>query len=417
MKSFLWRLVLCAITVTASLLTVSIALAVIDTSGGWRLPFDGTKTITNGPGEEAHIGRSAEAIDYAGSFTILAPADGAVLDVLWDIDFGCVVRINHNGFYSFFAHLSLGGQPDGNCTTSPDIFVHTNDQVVQGQRIAISGQTGRGARGLHLHFEARTGAVAGNVNTGNAVPVRATPGNWWNPWYSPTPNFQHDPNRPSGGAQYPESRYQPSTLLDPNGRHLSSQQSPPNVLAAWMSDISDNLATLHFGAAPNTPNTVWATIFQVYEMLFSCGGCWQAVPGGPNTTAPTFTEAQGPGNQSDPNGQHTYLAYDYNQHDGQGNIARFWDFWTGNSAQRIPHISAIYRQGPDTTVLEYCASSAVQYVVYEDHGSGAIFTYQGPACRVQVHRNLTAPLNYYIVSAQYSDGTWSPWTIWLIVHF
>ncbi len=65
MKRGHWKLLLCALLVLSSLVAVSIALAAPDTSGGWRLPFNGTYWISDGPGEGMHTVRSAEAIDYA----------------------------------------------------------------------------------------------------------------------------------------------------------------------------------------------------------------------------------------------------------------------------------------------------------------------------------------------------------------
>jgi hypothetical protein len=342
----------------------------------------------------------------------LAPADGTVLDVINyhqinTYGFGWVVRINHNGTYSFFAHL------DGD---NNNIFVQAGQSVTQGQVIAKTGNTGNGS-GFHLHFEARSGATVNNVNTGNAVPIRSLPGNWWNPWYSPTPNFQHDPNRYSGAAQYPESRFIPSGM-DGLARHLSNNQSPPSVAAGWTSDISAGALTLHFGASPNTPtDSTWITTFQVYEMLQSCGGCWQPGPGGADTTSPTWYEGIGTFNQSESNGQHAWLIYDRNNHDGQGQIQRLWDIWPGNSGNTIPHIAAIYRNATDSTTLEYCFPNADRYTVSESHdGVNTSTTYSGPACSILVHRRTDGSLNWYSVKARVS-GVWTQNTPYLIVHF
>jgi hypothetical protein len=62
MKRHYQKFMLC-IALIASFFVISIAFAAIDTSGGWRLPFSGNKTISDGPGEDLHTGRSAEAID------------------------------------------------------------------------------------------------------------------------------------------------------------------------------------------------------------------------------------------------------------------------------------------------------------------------------------------------------------------
>ncbi len=177
------------LTVVLSAMSLTFALASADAGAetlGWTLPFNGTTYISNGPNEGLHINASAEAIDYApnGCITVRAPADGTVIDVITVADFGTVVRINEQGFgNSFFAHLDTN-----------NIFVQAGQTVSQGQAIAYSGNSGTGGSGCHLHFEARTGVVPGNVYSGQSEPIRGIPGTWWNTWYSPPPNFQSDPN-------------------------------------------------------------------------------------------------------------------------------------------------------------------------------------------------------------------------------
>jgi hypothetical protein len=59
--------------------------------------------------------------------------------------YGNVVLIDHgDGYDSLYAHLT-------NATVKP------GQQVKAGQQIALSGQTGSGAKGPHLHFEVRKG--------------------------------------------------------------------------------------------------------------------------------------------------------------------------------------------------------------------------------------------------------------------
>lgn len=81
-------------------------IELIDTSGAWRLPFDGTRIISNGLLEGLHTGKSAEAIDYYlpdhTRFEVFAPANGVITDVfdpavVDTLGFGWLVRINHNG--------------------------------------------------------------------------------------------------------------------------------------------------------------------------------------------------------------------------------------------------------------------------------------------------------------------------------
>jgi len=150
---------------------------------GWRLPFNGIATITNGPGEGAHkliyisgIPKdSREAIDYAmngQSFPVIAPADGAVVDYLTQgtDGFGRLLRIYHpnSSSCSFFAHLDSATK-----TTH-------NQAVLQGDIVGYSGMTGlTEGSGIHLHFEALGGCNAGQPYSGSAVPIRGLFGNWW----------------------------------------------------------------------------------------------------------------------------------------------------------------------------------------------------------------------------------------------
>jgi murein DD-endopeptidase MepM/ murein hydrolase activator NlpD len=377
----------------------------INTSGGWRLPFDGTMRITNGPLEGLHTVKSAEAIDYLlpsrASFEVRAPANGVVMDIL-DEDLtqglGWLVRINHNGTTSFFAHL------DPN-----NIFVTQGQNVKQGRLIAMTGNSGNGS-GFHLHFESRTAVTQGTANSGNASPVRAIPGNWWNSWYSPPPDFQHIVANPSGGAQYPELATRP-TSTSPGARHLSNQQSPLGVPAGWASNYSPTQISLHFGAAPNTPNTDWATIFYAYELRQNCN-CWPQII---NTTNPSAAAVIAPQNQSLPNGQHTFQAEDYNVKVGSSNNQRYWEALAENSANQIPHLVATFRPDTDSTTLEFCRSGSGRYKVFEYHGASSNTIYAGPACSVMVHRQLGG-VNHYAVSAR-TNGVWSPVSQWLIVQY
>ncbi|MBI4674895.1 MAG: M23 family metallopeptidase [Chloroflexi bacterium] len=383
-------------------------IELIDTSGAWRLPFNGTRTISNGPLEGLHTGKSAEAIDYFLAdhtrFEVFAPANGVVTDVfdpsvVDTLGFGWLVRINHNGTTSFFAHLK------GN-----SIVVTQGQNIKQGQLIAKSGNTGNG-EGNHLHFEARTAVTAGVVNSGNASPIRSIPGNWWNAWYSPPSNFQHDVNQTSGGAQYPEMANRPTTTSS-GARHLSNQQSPPNVVAGWTSNISPTAATLHFGAAPNTPNTNWQTTFYAFYRLQNYPNVWYAIPGGPDVQAPSTTLSIGSYNQSLPNGQHTFMAWGFNNQVGNS-TDRHWEIWPGNTTSDIPHLVATFRPETDSTTLEFC-SYADKYRIYEYHGGASSVAFTGVGCTVLVHRQL-GNINQYAVSARI-DGIWTPISPWLVIQ-
>ena len=395
------------LAVLAVFLTVAVVTSVAKAETlGWILPFSGTTYISNGPNEGLHINASAEAIDYApnGCITVRAPYNGAVIDVLSVADFGTVVRINHeNTGNSFFAHL------DPN-----NIYVQGGDTVYQGQSIAQSGNSGTGGEGCHLHFEARTGVTAGNVYSGQSEPARAIPGTWWNTWYSPPPNFQSDPNQFSGGAQDPENNTQPSTMLS-TGRHLSNVESPPNRPAAHTSNITNTQVTLHGGGAPSTPgNANYVTWFQFEEFRYNIG--WRA-PYGSYTNNPTFTRTEDSSNQCDPNGQHCHRVWSQNTLRGWSNSIRYIELWNGNSGQRIPHITATYEPGDATTVLEFRTPGADMYNVWQYHNGTYSHLYFGQANTIRTERTVNGR-DLYIVQAHYtSDNTWSPWSIWLIVHW
>ncbi len=394
------------------------AIDAIDTSGAWRLPFDGTKTITCAPGEGYypaaagqcdHVSqyKGQEAIDYSGGrFPIVAPANGTVLDILTPTNgggpYGYLLRISHsNNMFSFFAHL------EGDDPNYP-ILVQAGQNVKQGQVIAYSGKSGN-ATGKHLHFEARVGAVVGNRNSGNPSPIRALPGNWWNTWYSPVPTPLWNDANPSGGAQSPELATRPTTT-SAGARHLSNQQSPPGVPAGWASNFSPSQIALHFGAAPNTPNTNWATTFYVYELRQNCN-CWPLIF---NTTAPSAIANIGSFNQSRSNGQHTFQAEDQNAQAGISNNQRYWEALPEDPANEIPHLVATFRPDTDNTTLEFC-SYADKYKVYEYHGGASQQVYAGPGCTIQVHRQLNG-VNWYAVTARIS-GVWTPVSQWMVVQY
>jgi murein DD-endopeptidase MepM/ murein hydrolase activator NlpD len=420
------RLMLCGMLVLIVFVTRSKTVLaepeiidVIDTSGAWRLPFDGVKTITCAPGEGYypaaagecdHVSqyKGQEAIDYGGGrFPILAPANGAVLDVLTPTNgggpYGYLLRISHsNGMVSFFGHL------EGDDPNYP-ILVRAGDNVKQGELVAYSGKSGN-ASGKHLHFEARTGAVAGNRNSGNPSPIRSIPGNWFNTWYSPIPNLTWDDAMPSGGAQYPELSTRPSTT-SAGARHLSNQQSPPNVPAGWTSNFTSSQIALHFGGAPSTPNTNWATTFNAYELRQNCN-CWVQIM---NTTLASPIAIIGSFNQSLPNGQHTFQVEDYNVQVGYSNNQRYYEALPENTASQIPHLVATYRPDTDSTTLEFCIANAGKYKIFEDHGAGSTVTYRGPGCTILVHRQLGS-INRYAVSARIG-GVWQPQSQWLTVQY
>jgi len=145
----------------------------------FRLPFDGTAEITQGPyGKTSHCKRSLEAIDFAlvnghTVYTVLAAEGGQVVFANWDgTGFGHLILIRHaGGLTSYYAHLSK-------------IDVAVGQSVLKGQPIGLSGNSG-GNYGYHLHFEVRKNVVVNTstgvaqVHSGEPVWVRDIPGITW----------------------------------------------------------------------------------------------------------------------------------------------------------------------------------------------------------------------------------------------
>ena len=79
---------------------------------------------------------------------------------------GCFVKIEHtingNKYYSRYLHLK-GEQEEGQEATNCEISVRENNSVEKGEKIALSGKTGRGT-GAHLHYDMF-------VNDGNSKPM------------------------------------------------------------------------------------------------------------------------------------------------------------------------------------------------------------------------------------------------------
>jgi murein DD-endopeptidase MepM/ murein hydrolase activator NlpD len=106
--------------------------------GSRSSPFDG--------GSDWHPG-----IDIANSSgtTIVATADGEVIQSEWYGGYGNMVQIDHgNGIRTIYAHNS-------------QIIVHTGQVVKKGQIIAYMGNTGY-STGPHLHYEIRVNGTTVN---------------------------------------------------------------------------------------------------------------------------------------------------------------------------------------------------------------------------------------------------------------
>ena len=79
----------------------------------------------------------------------MASSAGTVVRAGWGSGYGYVVYINHaDGRQTRYGHLSK-------------VLVRVGDQVSQGQKIALSGNTGR-STGAHLHFEILIGGTQVN---------------------------------------------------------------------------------------------------------------------------------------------------------------------------------------------------------------------------------------------------------------
>lgn len=133
---------------------------------GYRLPFTGQKTITQGPGcGGTHVGRSSEAIDYSMTTgtAVKATYGGVTAFAGWNNQgFGNLVQIDHSPSpvkRSYYAHLQ-------------SMFVSPGTSVSKGQHIANSDNTGN-STGPHLHFEVRV------VSTNYSVWIRTLPTTVW----------------------------------------------------------------------------------------------------------------------------------------------------------------------------------------------------------------------------------------------
>lgn len=103
------------------------------------------------------------AIDIASQSgtPVTAAADGTVVEVDHDADYGIHVLIDHgDGYTTFYAHLAGSG-------------VKAGQEVRQKQQIGVVGSTGR-STGPHLHFEIRRDGVPLNPfeTVGGEIPKR-----------------------------------------------------------------------------------------------------------------------------------------------------------------------------------------------------------------------------------------------------
>lgn len=117
------------------------------------VPVNGAKVTSNYGYRKLAIYNYAlklhSGIDYgvATGTTVKASCSGTVIQAGWNGGYGYCVTIQHaNGIKTKYAHLSK-------------IYVKTGAKVTQGQKIALSGNSGN-STGPHLHFEIIVNGVA-----------------------------------------------------------------------------------------------------------------------------------------------------------------------------------------------------------------------------------------------------------------
>jgi hypothetical protein len=379
----------------------------------WRLPINGSAYISNGPGEGLHINTSAESIDYAPSpaqsIQVVAPADGTVIDYLTGNNggFGHTLRIYHpsTNSCSFFAHLDSA-------------LVSAGQAITQGQSVAWTGNTGNGA-GFHLHFEARSGCVAGNVFSGSPIALRPLMGNWWNEWYAPpepVATLTHNPQQFSGGAQYPENSSPPSLVAGNNPRHLAGSAAPNGFPVAYASNISNVQVTLHMGASPDAPTLSTDANFQALEYRDQRN--WFILSNANPTNNPTYVRALQAFSQCLPTGQYCYAVLTklvssptWNQQ------SRYVDVLAKSNS---PYLMAAYNRGEQTVFLEFKAPDIppyqTTYYLYEWHGGEVFVRSLGATSQITVNR-ITNAINAYNIAVDYGPGQFDDAsTGWVYLH-
>lgn len=117
---------------------------------GWALPIAGSHRITARFGDTGHLWSSGRhtGLDFAApaGTPVLATAGGRVVEAGWAGRYGNLVRVDHGGVVSHYAHLQR-------------ILVAAGDVVNAGQQLATVGSTGN-STGSHLHFELRIGGIS-----------------------------------------------------------------------------------------------------------------------------------------------------------------------------------------------------------------------------------------------------------------
>ena len=193
---------------------------------GFRLPFDGSYEISNGPEEGAHQDRAEEAVDFVmGTGTeVKATETGNVIFRGVQGCYGNIIGLQHdNGMLSWYAHLN-------------EFVASDNQRVSKGQLIARSGATGTGpgcpSTGAHLHFHVRIDETP--------ICILDLPGVWWNTSYPPG-----DPALYSGCASYPPSGSAPNECRE-GARTLSCDGGPtPPAAPSNLSASATSQTSIH----------------------------------------------------------------------------------------------------------------------------------------------------------------------------
>ena len=202
---------------------------------GYRLPFVGYHTITQGPGcWDTHQGASFEALDFGQmpeGTPIYTTQAGSVQSATFVSGFGNLLRIAHpDGNVSWYAHLSS--------------FSVASGGVNWEQHVANSGNTGN-STGPHLHFEVRNSS---NVS----IWIRDMPGITW---YSDDPNNPCQPTGQNDGEAVGPDLSGPGEcsthLVSPSDGQTFS--SPNNIQLDWNAPSACpglNGYTLHVTTGP-----------------------------------------------------------------------------------------------------------------------------------------------------------------------
>lgn len=200
---------------------------------GFRLPFVGRYYITAGPSclDNHKNELNKEAIDFGLPLRteVLATERGTAY-TFWDsYGGGNVVVVWHpnSALKSVYAHLSSEGR------------VANGQEVIKGQRIGYSGNSGPASTGAHLHFAVLSGSSPGPHYGGTSIWIRDMPGITWtgtqsNPYCAP-------PGQYDGYAVGPpvDQPNQPPNIPNPTGPGNGILTNSRTVNLTWQ-DTGDD---------------------------------------------------------------------------------------------------------------------------------------------------------------------------------